>query len=146
MKARQIPLPTMRAWSQPRESVFLRSRVAKAFFTVVYFGFNIYIIVVPLIGPYRDANGTKLEVKGWYYILIVGCFFTAAIVYYYLAFGYRQRFDANRNIVYPKRTIVEVARACPLLHEEQLHDPQYGVRRWVEIDYVDPVSSLTFQK
>jgi hypothetical protein len=142
MKARQIPLPTIRTWSQPVVSVLVRSPFAKGFFSFVYFGFNVYIVTVPLLGPYQDANGTKLEVKGWYYILIVGCIFTAAMVYYYLAFGYRQTFDATRNIIQPKRSIVRAAKGCPLLHEEQVHDPQYGVRRWVEIEYVDPVRVL----
>jgi hypothetical protein len=136
----------VRAWSQPVESVLVRSRFAKAFFSFVYFGFNVYIVVVPLIGPYQNANGTRLEIKGWYYIVAVGCIFAAAIVYYYLAFGYRQRLDANNNI-YPRRSVVQAARgALPLLHEDRVHDPQYGVRRWVEIAYGDPVRAVKFSK
>jgi hypothetical protein len=146
MKARTIPLPTVRAWSPPGVSVLVRSRFGKGFFSFVYFGFNMYIVVVPLIGPYQNANQTNLEVKGWYYILAVGCVFMAAIIYYYLAFGYRQRFDTERNIVYPSRTIVRAARASPLLHENPVHDPQYGVRRWVEIAYVDSVRALDSRK
>jgi hypothetical protein len=139
MKARTIPPPTIRAWSQPGVSVLVRSRFAKGFFSFVYFGFNVYIVVVPLIGPYQDANHKDLEVKGWYYVLVVGCIFVAAIVYYYLAFGYRQSFNAGNNIMSPKRSIVSAARGSPLLHENAVHDPQYGVRRWVEIEYVNPV-------
>ncbi|KAE9377482.1 hypothetical protein N431DRAFT_461088 [Stipitochalara longipes BDJ] len=144
MKARQIPLPTVRTWSQPGVSVLVRSRFGKGFFTFIYLGFNIYIVVVPLIGPYQDANGKNLEVKGWYYIVVMGCIVAAAMLYYFLAFGYGQQFDITRNIVYPKRTIVRAANALPLLHEDSVHDPQYGVRRWVEIEYVDPKPSYIY--
>jgi hypothetical protein len=144
LKARQIPLPTVRKWSQEGVSFFLRSRAAKAFFTMVYLGFNIYIVVVPLIGPYRNANKDSLEVRGWVYIVIVGSIFTAAVIYYYMAFGYKQTFDANLNTVKPTRTIARWANACPLLCEEPIHDQQYGVRRKVEMVYEKTVSLFQF--
>ena len=91
-----------------------------------------------MIPPYRNSNGVPLEVKGWIYIIIVISTIAAGTVYYYLAFGYRQ--TTAFNVVEPAKSIVRWARAVPKLRESDTHEPQYGVRRRVDIYYESEVS------
>jgi hypothetical protein len=95
-------------------------------------------VIVPIIPPYIDSNGVALEVEGWIYIVIVIAIIAAGTIYYFLAFGYRQR--TTGNIVEPTRSIVRWARAVPRLREDDTHEPQYGVRRLVDIYYESEVS------
>jgi hypothetical protein len=129
----------MRKWNQDRESFLVRTWAGKLIFSAIYFGFNLYILIVSIIPPYRNSNGAALEVKGWIYITIVVSVIIAGIIYYFLAFGYRQTTKAF-NVVEPTKSIVGLARAAPRLHENDTHEPQYGIRRWVEIKYGSNVS------
>jgi hypothetical protein len=129
----------VRNWNQDRESFLIRTWAGKLFFSLIYFGSNLYIVIVPIIPPYRNSNGAALEVKGWIYITIVVSIIIASIVYYILAFGYRQTTNAS-NVVEPTKSIVGWARALPRLRENDTHEPQYGFRRWVEIEYGSDVS------
>ena len=79
-----------------------------------------------------------MEVKGWIYIIIVISIIAAGMVYYFLAFGYKQ--STTYNIVEPTKSIVRWARAVPRLRENDTHEPQYGVRRVVDIYYESEVS------
>ena len=111
--------------------ILLRSTAGKAFFLTLYFAFNLYIIIVPLIGPYVTASNTPEEVKGWDYIAIVGAIVLASIMYYYSAFGFA--IDNEGNPKFPKRTILRLARVYPMIQESDIHEPHYGWRRKVEI-------------
>jgi flagellar basal body-associated protein FliL len=95
-------------------------------------------VIVPIIPPYLNSNRVALEVKGWIYIIIVISIIAAGTVYYFLAFGYRQK--TALNTVEPKRSIVRWGRAVPRLREDDTHEPQYGVRRLVDIHYESEVS------
>ncbi|KAG9229547.1 amino acid permease-domain-containing protein [Amylocarpus encephaloides] len=53
--------------------------------------FNIYIVIIPLYGPYKDSSGHPLEVKGWYYIIIAGSVALFGLSYYYLTIGLAHR-------------------------------------------------------
>jgi hypothetical protein len=97
-------------------------------------------VILSIIPPYQNSNGVDLEVKGWIYIVIVASTIAASTVYYSLAFGYRQRVVVVPNYVEPTRSIVRWGRAVPRLCESDTHEPQYGVRRWVEIHYESDVS------
>jgi hypothetical protein len=97
---------------------------------VVYFGFNAYIVIVPLIPPYINGNGTKQEVKGWVYIVVVIIVISVAVVYYYAVFGLTT--DAQGGL-HKERTVLRLTNSYPILLQEPEHDPNYGVRRKVEI-------------
>jgi hypothetical protein len=126
-----IPPPTQRKWSEAPVFILLRSKAGKAFFLVLYFAFNAYIIVVPLIGPYVTASNTAEEVKGWDYIAIVGAIVLAGIVYYYSAFGFA--IGNEGQPIFPERTILRLAGVHPMIRESNVHEPRYGWRRKVEI-------------
>jgi hypothetical protein len=99
----------------------------------VYLAFNVYIIIVPLIPPYTNGNGTKQEVKGWYYITVTAAVMLAATVYYYSVFGLTTDEEGDLDIDHRNRSLLHLARAYPELREEPIHDPTYGVRRWVKV-------------
>jgi hypothetical protein len=132
---RTIPPPTQRRWNEAPVFILLRSTLGKAFFVVLYFAFNAYIIIVPLIGPYVTANNTPEEVKGWDYIAIVGAIVLTGIIYYYSVFGFA--IDNEGEPRFPQRTILRLAGVYPMIQESDVHEPHYGWRRKVEILFPD---------
>jgi hypothetical protein len=98
---------------------------------IVYFSFSTFIAIMPLIGPYLSASNTPQQVKGWYYITIVGAIVVAAVIYYYSAFGFA--IDHNGQSRHQRRTILRLAGVYPEIHQLDVHEPRYGWRRKVEI-------------
>lgn len=133
LRPRTIPQPTQRNWNHDQEFWIVRSIIGKVFITILYFAFNTYIIIVPLIPPYVNGNGTKQEVKGWIYITVIATVMVAATTYYYSVFGLTTNPEGELEYGRRKRTLLNLARAYPVLHQDSIHEPTYGVRRWVEV-------------
>jgi hypothetical protein len=132
MKPRNIPAPTQRNWNDDAPLfILLRSTIGRGILLTLYFAFNVYIAIVPLIGPYVSANDTPQEVKGWYYITTIGAIVFAAVIYYYSAFGFA--IDRDGRPSHPKRTILRLAGVYPMIQQSDVHEPHYGWRRKVGI-------------
>jgi hypothetical protein len=135
---RAIREPTQRNWNRTSDGrpilqpAWLRHTFSKWGLAIAYFCVNTFIVVMPLIPPYRDSNGTELEVKGWYYITIVVCIFTSACIYYITTIGN------------PQRTLLSLAGVRPEMHEEEIHDPDYGYRKTVEVRIYSDVSCSSY--
>jgi hypothetical protein len=139
-----IPEPTQRHWNDRGDKPFilLRSTIGKASIMLLYLAFNIYVVIDPIIPPYVDGNGNMRQVQGWWYLAITASIVTAATVYYFAVFGLTIDASGDINLAHQKRTVLRAARAYPSLHEAAIHEPHYGVRRWVEIIKPSVVSSL----
>lgn len=134
MKPRNIPAPTQRKWNNGAPVfILLRSSFGRGVLLTLYFGFNVFIAIVPLRGPYVSASDTPKEIKGWYYITIVGAIVSAAVIYYWSAFGFA--IDQDGEPSHPKRTILRLAGVYPKIQQSDVHEPHYGWRRKVEIIY-----------
>ncbi len=127
-----------------RQSWILRSLWVKGFFTFVYLGINIYIVIVTLIGPYEDGNGQKLHVKGWYYIVVVGCIVFAAVLYYYLTIGFTGVESPQQPELHPERSILRFAGVEPKMCEAPIHDSRFGFRKTVEITPISDEPSYLY--
>ncbi|KAH8812191.1 amino acid permease-domain-containing protein [Xylogone sp. PMI_703] len=131
--SRSIPAPTQRRWSNSTEFILFRTWTGKIIFAGLYFAFNAYVIVVPLIGPYITASDTPEEVKGWYYIVIVIVIAMAATVYYYGVLGLAiNKYGESAS---PKRTFLHLAGVYPSIQESEQHEPHYGWRRKLVIHF-----------
>lgn len=134
---RNIPQPTSRngeEWDPDSNSNKIRSFIfrtawGRVAFALFYLGINLYIVIVPLKGPYVDGNGDKLEVQGWWYMAVAACVCLAAVGYYYATIGLTG-VDEPR---YPKRSILRIAGVEPRMLEAPTHNPKYGLRKTVEI-------------
>jgi predicted cobalt transporter CbtA len=100
-------------------------------------------VVVPLIPPYTNGNGKNLETKGWYYVAIVAGMSAVAIIYYLFAFAFTPKRSGGTHAELLAQSvaaegshgysIMTLAGVRPELFEEDMHDPQYGYRRQVEV-------------
>jgi hypothetical protein len=96
-----------------------------------------------------NGNGTDLEIKGWYYIAIVACMSTVAIIYYLVAFAQAPNRSGGTHAELLAQSagargsrghsIMTYAGVHPELFEEDEHNPQYGYRRQVEVVIDDSV-------
>lgn len=114
-------------------------------FVLAYLVVNGWIIIVPLIPPYKDGLGNKLQIKGWYYIVIVAATCGLAGAYYTAAFGYASVRTGQRGFTHAqivdqaridperRKSIMNIAGVHPEIIEDEYNDPQYGNRRSVEV-------------
>jgi hypothetical protein len=115
----------------------------------MYLCFNSYVAVVTLIPPYTNGNGKDLEIEGWYYVAIVACISTAAIIYYLVAFARAPNRSGGTHAELLAQSagaegshghsIMTYAGVHLELFEEDEHNPQYGYRRQVEVVIDDSV-------
>src|SRR5947207_2149815 len=135
--------PPQRGWTSHEQSRLLENGWAQKVLGGLYVAFCLVILILPLIGPYKNANGTVREVKGWWYISIIGGAFFFAIGYYFLV------------LFSPLKTITRVAgvelskkrhgagdrgsllRQCDLCRETAVvhRHSQYGYRDYVELRF-----------
>jgi len=90
-----------------------------------------------------DGTGKPYQVQGWWYITVVLAVCLASAAYYYLVFGLTTDSSGDVDLHHQKRTLLRLARAYPKLREAPIHEPHYGVRRWVEIINPSPVELST---
>ncbi|KAI9841498.1 MAG: hypothetical protein M1837_000659 [Sclerophora amabilis] len=79
------------------ESSFLRKRPVRYSLATIYMIFNIMIVILPMVPPYKTASGATREVKGWYLVVINVAVLTLGLSYYALTF------------TSPRKTILEFA-------------------------------------
>jgi len=159
LNPRNIPAPSAARWNANRhpetddEPWLLGTLFAKWFFVIAYLCFNLYIIVMPLIPPYKDGNGIDLEVKGWHYVTVISCVFGVSFLYYTLTIAtapVRSGGEHSELLQEAERdqelnlangfSIMRSAGVHPEIFEERRHNAQYGYRRSVEVlvDSRDP--------
>jgi hypothetical protein len=126
-------------------------------FALAYLGINAWIVIVPLIGPYTDGNGNELEVKGWYYIVILACVQACALLYYLVTFSrtpvrtgaqgvsHDQISEAIKQEPDKQLSIMNLAGVHPEIIEDEYNDPQYGNRRSIKVVIDSPVSLIIFR-
>lgn len=82
--------------------------------------FNLAILIIPLIPPYQNADGSAREILGWYYIVIVSVIVLFAVAYYF----------AIHNSTW---SILRLGGVQPKISTFTKHDMTYGNRREVRI-------------
>lgn len=126
LKYREFPLPKRRHgedWTSSDEFKILESLWSKVLLAIIFVMFNLAILIIPLIPPYRDANGSSREILGWYYIVILSVVVLVAIIYYFAIH--------NR-----KWSILTLGGARPEIVTFKEHNETYGNRREVQITTV----------
>jgi hypothetical protein len=91
--------------------------------------FNSYIVIVTLLPPYQNPDGTAREIKGWVYLAAVGGTILGGFLYYCAAFS-----SSDWSLLRPARAKAEI-------DVKDTHDATYGCRKYVKITLDDPVSS-----
>lgn len=123
---REFPLPKRRHgedWISPNEPKILKSLWSKVLLATIFVLFNLAILVIPLIPPYQNANGSPREILGWYYIIILSVIVLVAIIYYFAIH--------NR-----KWSILTLGGALPEIVTFEKYKEPYGNRRVVHITTV----------
>jgi hypothetical protein len=125
------------------------------FFAFAYLVLNAWIVIVPLVPPYTDGNGNKLQVQGWWYIVIVACVYLCAILYYLATFSrapvrtlarrasHNQIVEAVKERPDRQLSIMNIAGVHPEIIEDEYNDPQYGNRRSIQVVIDSEVVSYT---
>jgi hypothetical protein len=126
-------------------------------FALAYLCINAWIVIVPLIGPYTDGNGNELEIKGWYYIVILACVQACALLYYLVTFSrtpvrtgaqgvsHDQISESIKQHPEKKPSIMNLAGVHPEIIEDEYNDPQYGNRRSIKVVIDSQVSRIVFR-
>ena len=126
LSRREFPLPRRRhgeKWTSSYELKILQSLWSKALLAVLYVMFSFAILIIPLIPPYKNADGSAREVQGWYFTVIVSAIVLVAIAYYF----------AIHNSTW---SILSLGGVNPEVCVFQEHDQTYGNRRRVRITTV----------
>lgn len=121
-----FPLPKRRhgkVWTSSYEHKILQSLWIKVPLVLIFVSFNLAIIIIPFIPPYRNADGTPREILGWYYSVILGAIFLFAIIYYF----------AIHNSTW---SILSLGGAQPEIVTLEKHNETYGNRREVHTSTV----------
>lgn len=118
-----VPLPTRghgEDWTSPNEPKILQSLWSKVPLAAIFVMFNLAILIIPLIPPYQNADGSAREILGWYYIVIVSVIVLFAVAYYF----------AIHNSTW---SILRLGGVQPKISTFTKHDMTYGNRREVRI-------------
>ena len=115
---KNFPPPLRRygkAWTATTELKILRSLKSKILLAAFYVSFNLAILILPLIPPYRNANGSPRKVLGWYYIVANSIVMTIGTIYYFSVHNSRW-------------SILRLAGVEPHINTLDHHDETYGYR------------------
>ena len=91
LKYRDIPLPSWqrsrRHWTTTYEGKYLQNLGLKILLAGLYVLFNLAIVIIVIIPPYTNANGSQREIKGSYYIASVSALLGFGALYYLAAYN-----------------------------------------------------------
>lgn len=131
---KNIPEPR-RAWllndksEHISQSVLVNSKWKMIVFSVLYFLFNIYIVIDNLVS-------TKISehIKGWVYIVIIAWILVAGTVYYYATIGLTMpNMDIDGSSKHPNRSVLCIAGVQPKLIVQSDYAQESRVRKSIKI-------------
>ncbi len=120
-------LPGERRWVT--DSGFFHTTIRRVCLSAFYIAFNFYIVIVTVIPPYQNPDGTSREIKGWVYFAAAAGTILAGFLYYLVAFSSSDW------------SLIRLAQARANIEVKGSHDATYGYRKYVKITLDDPVSS-----
>jgi hypothetical protein len=130
--ARRTFPPPGRHWTPNNESpglleTLLQKTRSKLSLATVYILFNIAVVALACVGPYKNADGSQRVVKGWYYIVIINCAIGLGAICYVAAFS------SGRWSILRLGGAQKTDSWVTYMPE---HHFQYGLRKYVKIELV----------
>jgi len=123
----QTRLPGEKEWST--SSGYFNTTIRRVGLSAVYIVFNSYIVIVTIIPPYQNPDGSPREIKGWIYFAAAAGTIVAGLIYYLAAFASSDW------------SLIRLARARAAIEVKDNHDATYGCRKYVKLTLKDPVRS-----
>ena len=108
---------------------FFNTTVRRVCLSAVYIAFNSYIVVVTIIPPYQNPDGTPREIKGWVYFAAAASTVVAGLLYYLVAFSSSDW------------SLIRLAQTKASIEVKDNHDATYGCRKYVVLTPSDSVRS-----
>jgi len=107
---------------------FFHTKIRRVCLSAIYMVFNSYIVIVTVIPPYQNPDGTPREIKGWVNFAAAAGTIVAGLLYYLAAFSSSDW------------SVIRAAQVRATIKVEDNHDATYGCRKYVEITLNNPVS------
>lgn len=129
IKSRELPLPKPRNgkdWTSTYELKKLQSFWSRVPLAIIYVMFNFAILIIPLIPPYQNADGSPRKILGWYYNVRLSTIVLFGIVYYFAIHNSRW-------------SILSLGGVQPDVVTQPRHNETYGNRREMRTTTVSPL-------
>lgn len=126
LSSRKFPYPKRRHgvnWTSSYELKILQSLWSKIPLAMIFIMFNLAILIIPLVPPYQNADGSPREIQGWYYTIIISTIVLIAMIYHF----------AIHNSTW---SILSLGGVQPEIIDLKEHHETYGNRREVRITTV----------